>query len=1317
MKYDIISILNQNEFYIDYIVYFEEKLYRMRKLESFHFLNLDIISKFEGNFKSLKEYGLIYPEKINLKSKKPELFYIYREENNLFCQKSEKAIVDSIAYFFYILDDLVHFSNFIPSYINLDDFFIDHNKNFYFFAPILRNISNEKIFLIKEQFEDNLISSLIEFIKYLNFNIKLNSIQKLFRDIEDKKNISCVSQFKNYFQIKNKRKFKKVQFTGRKELLEELYQKINSNENLLQEILFWGEQRTGKTTVLNLIIKKLKFQKNFKVLNVKKYEDIFCFFGSKKNDLLDLINRLKDLSKENEYLIIIDEYQNKRKKIDEIIDIIKKSNLKIPINIIYVTHGEISNKKFDMNYNISGLSLKETYNLLSTMTDNKFLNENSYFSKELYNYSKGYPGIIIKTMTDLYNSNILRYDDYENKWIIKDKFIFDKNIDVNFSLLKVLDKKSLEELKYISILGYTFSIMSLKKLEKILLKKFDINIFLNYEIIQLENGVYRFFNMKYRDYFYSKLEKEIKLKIHNDMYLLENDFELSIWHLEQINRKEKIVAEYTKKIKKYYFDWNNLELIKPYFKEIVDNGYYNETAICIYVDYMIYSENFVEAKKYINKLKSNFTKYYKLKFYSEIDPDIAIIELKNEFANKSITDYQKILYLEVLLKANINKNNSSINKNIFKKIKKIYRNNSKNNNFTRSYIRSLINLSDYYSYDKINCLKYLNEALNISNILKENKYKGIIILKMTRFQIENPAYYDSLIEDSIGIFRNSNDLSKFPEIYFNKAYISLYKGNIDDFFYNVNESLKFSRIINNRIVEIQCYSLKALYYFYSEDEDNFYFEIRKIKYYKNLISLKEKDKQTYYIFYLELLNSIYKRDKKVNINNFDYYINEKYSFFKNIWEIYTSEDENKIYKNFVNTCNGDVNIEESIFLLYYKFINIKEDNFVYNIEKVIKKFKENGYKLSLALVYEGLSNFYKVKKDTLRAFKYYRLSVLAYKNMGMSFKINILSRNFVDFIENVNESLKYNINYNEIKDLKFYDDLINISTKIISMDNVQEILDAILNFIKKKFPISDIYIKVDTEIFEAQSTTSYEMLIPNNEKLSITPFEIFFISNYKDYSIKYYLKNENLLLNLKIFENIFDTLIILDDYLSGTLNRIIHQQNSIQDYLTGAYSRRYLYLRLKEEFIKAKREELPLSLIMLDIDDFKKINDTYGHKKGDEILKAIVRDLNMNLRITDIIGRYGGEEFIIILPKTDIVLAYDIAERLRKSINERVSLCYGFEVSASFGISTKKNCENIDDYRVLIERADIASYISKSRGKNTVSIFSKNKDFSEIDDI
>lgn len=156
----------------------------------------------------------------------------------------------------------------------------------------------------------------------------------------------------------------------------------------------------------------------------------------------------------------------------------------------------------------------------------------------------------------------------------------------------------------------------------------------------------------------------------------------------------------------------------------------------------------------------------------------------------------------------------------------------------------------------------------------------------------------------------------------------------------------------------------------------------------------------------------------------------------------------------------------------------------------------------------------------------------------------------------------------------------------------------------------------------------------------------------------------------------------------------------LMDSLTGLYNHNYIYQRLEEEIEKSERYKKNLAVIMFDIDDFKKINDNYGHIKGDEILKKVAEYLKNSFRRVDIVGRYGGEEFMIILPETDFEKACLSAERARKNIANR-NFALDKNVTVSGGVAQFLHGENT---LILVDRADKGMYKAKNNGKNRVEI-------------
>ena len=163
---------------------------------------------------------------------------------------------------------------------------------------------------------------------------------------------------------------------------------------------------------------------------------------------------------------------------------------------------------------------------------------------------------------------------------------------------------------------------------------------------------------------------------------------------------------------------------------------------------------------------------------------------------------------------------------------------------------------------------------------------------------------------------------------------------------------------------------------------------------------------------------------------------------------------------------------------------------------------------------------------------------------------------------------------------------------------------------------------------------------------------------------------------------------------------------SVTDPLTGLANRRRLMARLQEEVQRARRYKTPLSVVMIDIDHFKDVNDTHGHAMGDEVLRNIGAMLNAGLRATDLAARYGGEELTLVLPHTDIPAALQVAEGLRQKFAELDHVLDGVTIrkTASMGLAARDGQGEMPDAEDLLKHADEALYRAKQGGRNRVEV-------------
>ena len=179
--------------------------------------------------------------------------------------------------------------------------------------------------------------------------------------------------------------------------------------------------------------------------------------------------------------------------------------------------------------------------------------------------------------------------------------------------------------------------------------------------------------------------------------------------------------------------------------------------------------------------------------------------------------------------------------------------------------------------------------------------------------------------------------------------------------------------------------------------------------------------------------------------------------------------------------------------------------------------------------------------------------------------------------------------------------------------------------------------------------------------------------------------------------------------LENVVNREKLVRSGFTDVLTGWYNRRYLQDRLPGELARAQRNQQPLACLLLDIDHFKRVNDSHGHLVGDAVLRDITRRIESQIRASDIAARFGGEEFTVLLPNTTTIEALDLAERVRayiarKPIEVRDNL--SIPITLSVGVTSLVPKHNESDLvflgEALLESADKALYQAKLDGRNCV---------------
>jgi len=233
---------------------------------------------------------------------------------------------------------------------------------------------------------------------------------------------------------------------------------------------------------------------------------------------------------------------------------------------------------------------------------------------------------------------------------------------------------------------------------------------------------------------------------------------------------------------------------------------------------------------------------------------------------------------------------------------------------------------------------------------------------------------------------------------------------------------------------------------------------------------------------------------------------------------------------------------------------------------------------------------------------------------------------------------------------------------------------------------------------------------------SLSILILLFLLGYIGYHVIYwetFAENFNLVLSTVFFFSSVFVLLVgsLTLQTATELNQIFTlRRDNIIDPVIGIYNRRYFDVQLSGEINRAHRYHFPISLLLLDIDHFKKINDTFGHYVGDLVLKSLGQLLLRNVRETDIVAHYGGEEIAIIALHTPISSASVLAERLRQVIEKSIILPPSKqenrqEMILTISIGVAALSQKITDPQTLIKKADQALYQAKREGRNRIAIY------------
>ncbi|MCX8059531.1 MAG: diguanylate cyclase [Spirochaetes bacterium] len=1257
-------------------------IFSISQIYEFIFLEIDLNETYENNLIYLSTQLKKENYNSNIINKISEFL-----NNNI-----QKGFQNYYIFFTSILQEISFYNKTIIYLKNYD--LIDLEK-VQFVDKILNNIESNNLTILfnSYKFNENNYENILLFLPDKNINFdqikkeiltKLNQIflieNKLDISIDINKIIHFLKNFENYFEtLKSSQKIDL--FKDIKDLELEKFIKEKNFINFLI-LLFNLDSPFNYEDIINFCSTNLNIQKNISeaYLNLLLNKEFIYFLEYNKI----LINK-------NKIKIFIKDYIYKDKEfifflISKIIETYYNNLTELDISeYIYLSYLYLLIKDFKKS--------------IQTLYEKVFLNIKFYQNR--YNEKLSY-------FTEYFNINLN---------------LIEKNYDNEINLFKSEEEKNL--FIYIIILSiYTSTSLTFEEKERILIKIKSDNKIINFSKIFVLGKLYLInLNPEKLDNVFSQLEK-IK---------------------EQLNQNE-IIFYYTF-INEYFYHKSDFSNLKKSINEVIEkfeteNDYENENIpylLCL--SYINYGEYFfnnkdLEAYYFYNTKAKNLSEKYKFYdllivtytnlgiyfYYQKNDPN----KLK-EFFNKAYILAEKFNIPNLI--ARTNNNIAAISDDIQEK-KSHY---LKALNYA-SYIEDrkivlvlLYNLSKYLSPGKMEKLlkkfnKYIFTFKELDIVTNENFLLSTIASYYTLFRLgyenELKKYYDKLLELEEPFSKNEKNKNLFLII---KALYEL------KFLYKEEKTVKtkdFNSTINNKILLLKnciqntfSYNYQDIFYFvltflYNQNtKDNFSNYFNEILYgIKEFYKTKDKLKEDT----LNIINNIFQ-----NLNNIDYLKN------------FELTELNKITKLDIPILDYLALILKSI-IYYLKNMDIylrylSSALFIYQKQKHYYKKEDIISKTSWGFFYQLLEKFFNVKIGKLKERKSFitnidninnnitKENIIIQKNfIKLNFNkleneiINCISLELISGLKEFSKiiiekfyfdrAIFYNFdikdNIDQNKKLKkefvlYFDENLYGSSEptYISEDEILNINTIVL----KKFNINEdegINSTLIIPIFDP--TKIKNIFITKNSRKNYSNYNLHYLYGYLYFDKKNNIKNKidyNLLKNIQILLSLF--------YFQK-----IEEEKYLKDFLTKFYLRDIFYKKISNFLYDERNKNIPITFLYIDIDHFKKVNDTFGHQKGDEILTNVANIIRENVRRDDLTCRFGGEELIIALFNSKKDDGINIAEKIRMKVQDAKLLGDKMNLTISIGISNYP--EDSRWIEELINIADKNLYKAKESGRNKV---------------
>lgn len=1245
-------------------------------------------------------HGLLVPERIDFQQVPILVYDLDGYEPVEHSLSAAQALLNT-------LKNVLHVPRLYVPYIGFHDI-VKRGGETFVFLPFVQNVD-----AIKKLFEEGVVIVAPEFFHagasdkstmYVFGRAILNlTNDKNIRELAEKlcaedPELRAFDEDIPYFAVSRPKIFKVKRV--RRHIEEEIESKImNSTGSSFIGVV--GPQRSGKTTIIenlsntlrekgipfisaitavDLIVQTLELTAD----NIPKklVEELsFCLENVCKIDSISLAI-VEALSTLRQVVIIVDDYQEAAETLRAMLRRIMSHASEGCVKVVAFSVEDFDD--FSEKITIPPFDLDETKELIKNSVG-EFSNIEE-FAAWVNAVTSGLPGLMVEYLRTLYENELFE--------IQKDgRYRFDTDLvaglTTDFVIREKIQKFFDEPEVFLSVLGQKFEQRELDLLKRLTGFNFRIEDLIAEGIIYREYNRYRFALRQYWEAFYNLVPDGKKRWLHEKLSESIDEPEKRAWHFEVMGRRVSAARVYLQAVYDGLKFYHSPSLLRSYLarvKELIGDR----------VSYAVI--------KFEVELAERTNEFYVLNDLSIPDSKLYSYYLGQKF----FLTYQEKEAAEIFSRYAEGFGKLGTLRRIFGRVKSEYFYQRRRGNYYTALKSILSQLSEKNPLEaKLLVDVYILLADLIGTGVEATSYLKTAEKIALEYNIAHklPAIYNNLAVVSVSNTLAIQYLKRAVEValdiglparaylaHLNLLYHSLYAGKIKEFVDGLMEIKPRLKMLNLKDELVYCNTLEAFYHAYnfeidealthvkemgeliSDDLERILLEISVHFVTRDLVKVKEL------ISKIENRIGELNRDERVVLELLKAYGTPG---FGEKWFEYAKSPA-KIYR------------EEILAVFGEDLAKISPDavrNELLNLEKM---FIVDGSFLSLALLYEGFHNYYKAIGNSYKSRVYLRKALEIYMNIGL---LNACSK--------IAQLHGYQFDVQRVESIRLtsYDQFLKEMISSLKIADIRIKPDIVLSYfassLVSKLPFQGVETKVMDNYLEREIVASVGNVKECNfERIQASPLELV-LKGEIDPQARYYLccENEYLALSRQHLDELFKYVEVIDFTLVSVFKSLLTTLRSMVDPLTKLYTRYYLISLLEELFRNASQYYDHFSVVMCDIDNFKKINDTYGHLVGDEVLKAIAKVFRENLRSQDLVGRFGGEEFLLAFPHTDAEETVVVLERLRRVLRGLGQ--FPFSVTLSFGVAEYK-AGAVDSVDSLIIKADTALYHAKNTGKDRI---------------